>query len=153
MERRGPLRLVRAVMRFCSLWAGRRSPQNWDHPLVDHVGNSPSCFFYSHLGNVFSKHSFISAAYSVPDLTDFSFWLHSLLWEGLWSSHGEKMNCKEWRVFQACLKILVTLRKVGYKGRALHNRSCFCVSAAARESVENMEPRLVSSVCLFSPCL
>lgn len=33
-------------------WVERRSLQNWDHALVGHVGNLPSCFFYSHLGNV-----------------------------------------------------------------------------------------------------
>lgn len=32
-------------MRFCSLFAGRRSPQNWDHPLVGHVGNLTSASF------------------------------------------------------------------------------------------------------------
>lgn len=33
-------------MRFCSHSAGRRSLQNWAHPLAGHVGNLPSvCLF------------------------------------------------------------------------------------------------------------
>lgn len=69
--------------------------------------------------------------------------------------HQQKMNCKEWRAFQSCPKILVTrkLRKWDTKAELFKTEGCFCASMAARESVKNMEPRFVSCVCLFSPCL
>lgn len=98
-ERRGSNSLARAVMRFCSHSAGRRSLQNWAHPLVGHVGNLPSVYLFPLLALEecvgIQKwcmcppgiHLFLLLN-TGPDLADF--WLHSLLWEGLWSSGGEQ---------------------------------------------------------------
>lgn len=107
-------------MRFCSFFAGRRSPQNWDHPLVDHVGNLPSASFLPLL--TLEKCVGLQKLCMCPPGIHFFMLLtlcltlqtsDFIVCFGRDYDHQQKMNCKEWRAFQSCLKILVTrkLRK------------------------------------------